>query len=95
MAGKLAESWIKLDLKVNLKMVLKVDQELTKGSLKSWLKVTQSCTKVNRKLMRVGFESWSKLALKVDQILTKVISQSWSTVDQKPYESQWINNFLK
>ena len=60
----LAGSWIKLDLKVNSKLALTVDKHLTKVSLQSWLKVNQSCTKVNRKLMKVGFGSWSKVGSK-------------------------------
>ena len=64
MAGKLTESWIKLDLKVNSKLALNVDQKLTKGSLTNWPTVNQSCTKVNRKLIKGGFESWSKVGSK-------------------------------
>ena len=71
MAGKLAGSCIKLDLKVNSKLALNVDQQLTKVSLQSWLKVNQSCTKVNRKLIQVCFGSWSKVG-----------SNSWPKVNQ-------------
>ena len=71
MAGKLAGSWINLDLKVNSKLALNIDQKLTKVSLQSWLKVNQSRTKVNRKLIKVGFGSWSKVG-----------SKSWPKVNQ-------------
>ena len=53
-----------MDLKVDSKLALKIKQKLTKGSLQSWPTVNQSCTKVNRKLIRVGFESWSKVGSK-------------------------------
>ena len=68
MAGKLAGSWIKLGLKVKLKLSLKVDQQLIKVSLQSWPTV---CTKVNRKLIKVGFEGWSTFG-----------SKSWPEVNQ-------------
>ena len=71
MAGKLDECWAKLDLKVDSKLDLKVDQTLTKSSLDSWPKVNQSSTQVNRKLINVGFKSWSKVG-----------SKSWPTVNQ-------------
>ena len=72
MAGKLAESWIKFDRTVASKLALKVDQQLIKGSLWSWSKVDQSCTKVNRKLIQVGFGSWSNVG-----------SQSWPKDNQR------------
>ena len=71
MAGKLSRSWIKLDLKGNSKLALKVDQKLTKVSLQSWLTVNQSCTKVYRKLIKIGFGSWSKVG-----------SKNWPKVNQ-------------
>ena len=91
MAGKLAESWIKLDLKVNSKLALKADQQSTKGSLTSWPTVTQSCTEVNRKSIKVGFGSWSKVGskswAKVNQrYLTKLI-KSWSEAVPKVNKS--------
>ena len=87
LAGKLAGCWIKLDLKVNVKLALKVDQQLTKGSLKGWPKVNPSCTQVNKRLIKVGFGSWSKAGSKswprVNQsYLTKLIN-SWSKAVQK------------
>ena len=69
MAEQLADSWIRLDLKVDSTFALKIDKTLTKDSLQLLPNVNQRCTQVHRKLIKVGLRSWSKVG-----------SESWPTV---------------